>query len=394
MKPAFPMRIALALCTLAAAVGCIRYEGAIPEADQLETPGHALLHPSGRWLYVLNTNFDGTYRVPDGGGVLVIDLDTFEIRPETTVRLGSFGGRLAFAGDDPAAPDTLVVSVRGDRSLVVLDLANDGASVRCGRDPRDGADGLACRILNLPRDPFAVLPLGRDTELDRDYFAVATLNGRVATVTSDRARPSDSRVESIPVLNGAAALVPFPRTSQFLVAGRFSDRIASLTWFLRADGSASPPVLYATTQLAESFNGAEIRDALLSQDGRFLYLASSGPSSIVVLELSVDAGGQGRVTYRTRFDLDGAPSSLTSVVEQGEETLYVALADRGEVVAFAPRTGEMLERIAVGGLPAGVVADVTRHNRLYVPLFDDNAVAVIDLDPASPNFRRLVRRIR
>jgi len=65
-------------------------------------------------------------------------------------------------------------------------------------------------------------------------------------------------------------------------------------------------------------------------------------------------------------------------------------ADAVAVVDIANR--RVVDRFPVGDGPSGAAYDPVAQV-LYVSLFRDNAVAVVDLDPASPRYRQTVAKI-
>ena len=81
----------------------------------------------------------------------------------------------------------------------------------------------------------------------------------------------------------------------------------------------------------------------------------------------------------------------------GEELLYISCfrGDRIEVVDA--RSGLSMGSVKTGQGPSEMTV-VDRPDlgikRLYVALFNDNAVAVIELDPASPFYNTVIGEVR
>ena len=90
----------------------------------------------------------------------------------------------------------------------------------------------------------------------------------------------------------------------------------------------------------------------------------------------------------------GSPEEMVVVEEAEGEFLYVLELGSGDISVVDPRTGVVIDRFPVGRAPAGLVVDQTRHQRLYVTLFRESAVAVVDIDPDSRRYRTTVAKIR
>lgn len=401
------MRLSTATVLLLALVaGCSEFKGPRAPADGLNYPVGVAVHPSGRWLYVANANFDGRYRADIGGTVVVVDAETLEVVPESTVEIGSFAGGLALSDGfgRSASPDRLYVTVRGDDSLVALAVSEDGRTLSCPNASERIGAGLACRVF-VARNPFAVVPLdpregGRQVDEDVDLIAVAGIDGSVSYValgtdSSGRFALADATVKSGAVVNGASAARYFAPTSELWVAGRFSRRIRGLRHiFDPRDGTSAEVIDFVVrteTAIPSTLDAAEVRDVVFSEDGERAYLSLNRPSSIMVLDMTRDAEGQARGTVLERFDVDGAPAQLVLTRESGRPILYVALTADQAIAVYDAETGTLLDSIQLDGLAYGLAHDAGT-GRMYVTLFDERAVVAIDLDPASPSFRHVVRR--
>ncbi len=393
-----PKRV-LALAALAATVGaCADFEGEVPDAGELHFPVGMAVHSGGRYLYTVSTNFDASYRVDRGGMVSVIDLETLRVVPEATVRVGSYGGAVQLSPDG----ERLVVTTRGDDSLVVLDVATDGSDLTC----RGAHDGLRCRIDGLPNDPFDVIPApfvpdataapegsGAAAPEDVRTFAVTGLDGDVAVVTIRNDDLDGADVFRAGLIDGASTIVEHPLTTELLVAGRFSNTIAAIAWFRDDAQDVAGIVATRAASIPTTASLSDARDLVLSSDGTRGWLSTNSPDGIVTLDTSVDGEGQVRLRYLARHDIDGAPAAMVVVPEAGRDVLYVALPEEDAIAVVDAASGMREATVHVGARPFDLTLDPTRP-RLYVSLFDDHAIGVIDLDPSSPQYRSLIARIR
>jgi DNA-binding beta-propeller fold protein YncE len=382
---------------LAILPSCSEFAGPLPPDDGLYYPVSVLVHPNGEVLYIANANFDTQHRADVGGTVVAVDTATLEIISETTIRIGSFAGGMALNDASGGSPDKLFVAVRGDDSIVVLEVSEDGRSIGCG-----GADdALSCRIRGIPSDPFAVVSLPHPPNSDGEelenveLIATASIDGGVAYVTLDQGRVADASIEARAVINGASVGRYFPPSEQVWVAGRFSRRLRGLRHILAPNtrGEVAQFLVETETQVPSTFDASEVRDMVFGAEFERAYVTANRPSAILVLDMSLTDLGEPRATVLDRFDLDGAPAQLTIAHEGDRDVLYVALSNEHAVAVVDAESGILLDRISVGGLAYGLAHDGV-SGRIYVSVFDEHEVVVIDIDPTSPTFRQIVGRIR
>ncbi len=375
---------------------CSEFEGLAPPTDALHFPVGMAIHPDGRYLYVLNTNFDVAYAQDEGGTVTVIDTDTLEIKHESTVTLGSFGGEIALSPD----ARHLYVAVRGDNSIVRLDVSESGGILSC----RGGRSGLPCRIEGLSGDPFALavgtqtlnLEEGGETEID----LIISTHLRSSNITAISIKDNDVATEhrlSAELIAGGSSLAVHPRTGRFYVTGRFDSRVRSFAPVIGAEGDISAIFGLSDVGLSNPTGEYDSRAIAFSMDGDRAYVAARSPNAILVLDTSSadrqsTSGSQDELIGQ--IDLMGAPEDLIVVEEQEGEFIYALELASGDMTVVDPRAGVPVDRFPVGRAPAAVVSDQVRHQRLYVTLFREAAVAVIDIDPESRRYRTTIAKIR
>ncbi len=390
--------LAKTLLALAVLVGgCSEFEGPIPPGDELYYPVSVLTHPNGEVLYIVNSNFDAQYRTDVGGTVVAVDTATFEILSETTIQIGSFGGGLSLNDVGGTQPDKLFVAVRGDDSVVVLSVSEDGRTLDC-----DGtADALGCRVRGVPSDPFAVVSLphpfdsdGNELE-DVELLTTASIDGGVAYITLDGDLYEDASMESRGVISGASVARYFAPSDQVWVGGRFSRRLQGLRHVFEPNtrGEVVEFLVETSTLIPTTFDAAEVRDMVFSADMQRAYITSNRPSAVLVMDMALDDDGEPRAVSIDRFDLDGAPAELAIANEAGREVLYVAQSNDEAIAVVDAETGILLDTISLGGLAFSLEHDPVAA-RIYVAIFDEHEVVAVDIDPASATFRQIVGRIR
>lgn len=397
------MRTFVFICVTAAAlVSCSEYQGERAPLDALYFPVGVAIHPSGQYAYVANSNFDARYRSDVGGTVTVVDLETMDVVSESTMEIGSFAGDLVLnAGRDGMSdPDRLYVTVRGDNSVVALEVSDDGRTLNCPRETSDEG-ALACRILDVAANPFALTMVPRpDNVVDSvDVFAVAGLEGEVSFISLDNFAVRDAEVNTLGVVSGASAIAHYPVNDEVWVAGRFSRVVRGLKAFYTPSAAPSQPtrgevaqlVVNNETYIPNTTDISEVRDIAFSLDGNRAYVTTNSPSAIFVIDMTLSEDDEVRGTVLNRFDVDGSPARMVVTEERGREVIYAALAADEAIAVYDAASGTLLETITTGGVAYSLVMSPDGQ-RLFCTVFDTHQLAVLDVDPSSPTFRSIVGR--
>lgn len=397
-------RLLLAALTIAVAgTACgVDVEGDDPQLDEIHYPVGATLHPEGRFLYVVNSNFDLKYREDRGGTVIAIDTDTMKLVPSSSVQIGTFGGDIRLnnvAGEATRA----FVAVRGNQSVTALDIVGNGGSLRCngGRRTKD------CELPTESGDPFglAVSTMSMDdAEGNTDYVdfvAVAHLTGgniTSFTVKGQGAQRSFSRVSS-PLVSGANAIEQSPRNGHFYATSRFTNSIVSFRPSIEPNGDVA--AIFQTDEIlvrnAAPSGGLDSRGIAFNHEGTMAYVANRGPDALLFIDVGptdVSSGTGTRNEIVDTLTLPDSPAEVEYITVDGRDFIYVSSYEEKQIVVIDPVTRLIVDTIDIPGNPYTMVVDQVRHQRLYVTLFDKHAVAAIDLDPASPSFNRVSAVVR
>lgn len=381
---------------LAPTFSCEEFVGVTPPNDALHFPVGLAIHPTGRYLYVVNTNFDVAYTHASGGTVTVLDADTLQIVPSSTVTIGSFGGEAALSADGRH----LWVTVRGDNSVVRLDVSEDGRTLSC----RGGRDGLPCRVSGLSGDPYSVhvetyqaeLEEGGTTRIDLVTIAhVQSVNITALSIKNeDMSTVASSTVE---LTSGGSAIAVHPRTGRYYSAGRFETAVRVFLPVIGIEGDVAAIYSLGNVALGNPTGVYDARDIAFTSDGDQAFVSARNPHSVLLVDTSPSdrQSGQGsRDEWVGQVDLISEPEGMAMVPEGDVEFLYVAEFGADVVTIIDPITQTIVGRFPVGNGPTEMVFDQTRHQRLYVTLFNESAVAVVDIDPDSPRYRVTVAKIR
>jgi len=390
--------------------------------DRLNYPISVTADPSGKLVWVVSGNFNLEYR---NAAVLAIDTETSAFVPELAFEVGAFPGNLALlerdgravagyvtsraedrlytatlGGDDPARP---TVSCPGGK--VAGDILRCPASKAIERTDVETADGKV--ELTLGSDPFGALVVPRNAASEPDLLLTAAMNdGRLAQFAlGDDGSPT--LVGSADFVNGLYGLARSPATGRVYGTSKLANVLSTFTIAKRLD-SAKPgqgaldPVnpwvsQSGTLTIPEPRANDRARAVAVSRDGTRLYLAYRAPDSLVIVDIADTSSGGQRARVMHKVALDTDPNDVVVVPDAagGGELVYVSCYGADRIEAVDPLTGRVVGGIHTGDGPSGMAfVGNERMRRLYVALFEDHAVGIIELDPTSPYYHTEVAEVR
>lgn len=412
------------LATAVGVAGCgEEFQEELPPRDAVYYPIGLEVHPNGRFLYVVNSNFDLRYRDDQGGTVSVIDTDSLEIRAASSPYLASFGGHIALNEDATKA----YVTSREQDQIVVLSVAEQGQALYCDIDSTPSADTRPCTIRRVPdtrggtqisSDPFGVAVErttrtigGVETELD--VVHLSHLRGEsVTSIAFPEGRVAGATMQSAALMQqGGNQLAIRPGTTDVFVAARNGDRIEGFRPFISHRGEVEAIVRRASIPIVRQGTRMDARGIAFDDSGDRMYVATRRPHALHVVDMSSTP----RVLRS--IPLERSPSEL--LFHRGADgiaRLYIPSYRYGVIEVVEPARDAVVDLIEVGRSPYHLVADSPavhcrepgQRCRAYVSLFDagpdgqrrcdDDAetcgqIAVIDLDPASESFHTVVDTI-
>lgn len=431
------LRLALPAALLLSTAACEVYDGDLPPVDELQTPIGLAVHPTGKYLYVLNSNYQSLYRQDLGGTVSVVDLEALQLLEDKTLCVPSFGSQLTFSTSHFAQdePRYLFALTKANRGGIVLSLNEEGDTLNCQYQGTSIGNTcvdeivdlpgvtkknrfLPCEVRNLMDDPSAVAaiaPIEDVTPLDQDAFVVVGQRDgsvRAVNLIDGEIRGQDLKgrqngevhysPKDVRLLPGSDAVATHPLTGENYIGARFDNRLLSIRWVREAlsspkdnprQGFANQMARTGGVRISTSFPTMEIRSLKFSADGSRLFATSQSPSSIFEIDTSLNDEGKARNQLIRRTQLPGRPGSLDLMEINGKTYAYVALFGLRQVAVIDVEAGMRIATVDVGATPYTVVADPVRP-RIYVALFEENAVAVIDADPSRPTWNRQIATIR
>lgn len=384
-----------------------------PELDRLEFPVGIALHPNGRYLYVVNANFNLRYRTQDGGTLVVFDLDTGEIVEESTRTFASFATDIELNHDASRG----YIAVRGDSAVAWFSLDAEGRTPRCPL-ASGGRSLERCRI-GVPAEPTALAvtrssrttPLtdaagnpivdeqGRPQVVEHafDLLGVAHLReGLVSVVTvvdppDPSARPAVSTA-SAPLVDGPNAIAVY-EGERFFVTGRSASAVIGFRPAIGADASVQGLSIDTVLSVPTPFNAFQGRALLFSPERDRLYVTNQSPNSLLVFDTS--EGDNDSVSGRHNriiagIDLPRGPDTMAWLeVPQTDgptrRVMLISAFDEDRVLVFDPSGPFIIHDFAVGNGPFDIVVDQRHRQRAYVSNFAEHSISVIDLsDPLRP----------
>ena len=445
---------------LCAAIAAVLFAGACgetfqaprPPRDRINYPVGLHLHPNGRFLYVVNSNFNAKYRADSGGTVSVIDTQTLEILGDSTPFLPSFGGAIELNDDASRA----YVTAREGNQLVAFRVAGGDADTPAGGalfclddDGEPTSNPEKCSFRKVPRgesgsrlsnDPFSldVATIRRTNpesgeEVPIDLVSLSYLgSNRVSTISIPNRSLGSATIETASLIAGSNRIERRPGTLSYYVAGRNTNVVARFAPFLNLRTTGTFGEVEALFQQGEislsnfvtsegSGIAVDARGLAFDESGRRLYVATRQPDALHVFELGASnrETGEGlKHRLSASISLDDNPSDI--VVHEspdGRRLLYVTSFGDNSINVVDPESKTVIDQIELDASPYEMAVDTgsTRCSapgetcRGYVTLFKDTkkvsatcgpeantcgSVAVIDLDPASARFNQVIRKIR
>lgn len=391
-------------CALLASCG-VTVVGDDPPLDEFYGPVGMALHPTGKYLYVVNSNNALEYREDRGGSVVVVDTDRGEIVPGGSVQIGSFGGSIALNSPANGEPSKAYVAVRGDSSLTVLDLEGGGASFRCKGETLSAA----CRLVLENGDPFGLAvttttrnSVGDDAAepMEVDFVSVAHLLG--SQITGVSLLNGDLRASSLvtaSLVAGANDVALSARNNHFYATSRFTNTVVSFRPVFGTDGHIEGlfRVDEVEVENAAPYNGVDSRGIAFGEGGKMAYVANRGPDSLLFMDIGptdAQSGSGSRNQIVDSMVMPAEPSDVAVVDFGDEELIYVTAYNASQIMVVDPKTRTVVETIEMSSPPYEMVIDSVRHKRIYASLFEENAVAVIDIDPESASFNQVISVIQ
>ena len=150
----------------------------------------------------------------------------------------------------------------------------------------------------------------------------------------------------------------------------------------------------------EEVTAGDIRGLAVDDVEDKLYAVSRIPPAVIVMDTSLD-DGKTRKEIIDAIDLCLQPSNIRlRRTLDGRLSAYAVCWATGQVYVLDPHSGDLLAVIPVGSGPHDMAftsddpwLPASLRSLGFVSVFAENTVAVIDLDPDSPTWNRVIGRI-
>ena len=390
------------------------------------------------------------YRDPSDPAVVDCEENAF-ILANSTIKLGNFAGKMVLQRTGPLER-TLFLVVRGDPSITYVDVdwkrdATRPGILQCtddlsGLEQRPGYDAttntsttpipcdashllqryecknrLTCTadVEQIPVEPFALaldqgtLPSGAPYA----HLLIAHLFGSEVQLVDTLSRPPVTQFVSDPMLDAAdttgrrgafSLAAPFPGvygSNYYLTSNRQS---VMATFRLAELGVVLPGPRFSVRGAFAS--GSDVRDLQFEPGGQRAFFTENLPPSLAVLDTSpaTTSTGPGFSRNQVKQVIGVCPSSSHFAVHRYADRtrIYVVCFLAGQVMVLDPDLGRVEDTILVGRGPNEIALNFgdaaldepnPSKRRGYVSNFSEATIAVLDLDPLSATYNRVIGRI-
>ena len=420
------------MITLWLLVGCGPTEDGLPHPPNvLDYPVAVTADPSGSLLWVTSGNFDLAWR---GGAVLALDVTSHDFifdedeRP-VAAQVGGMPGPVQILSREGRA-DSLYVLSRTTDALYHLSLSGQtaapvmaceggvnaagGGILECPEETAitkmtiTGTDGED-RETTLGEDPYGLL-LFRSPELpgvDLLLTASMGLGGTSSQLTLFQIDEDGAPVpvDSINLSGGLVSMAAHPVTGRIYTSHKLINSFHVLeVQGPNAEDLSPTPQLQVVDVLSVPFQNSlgavesHGRELAFSPDGERLYAAFRSPASLVVINLGEDSEGSHSDSVVAKIPLSGPPGDVLVAPANGDlpELVYVSGFGSDQIDVIDPIHGVMVHSIPTGRGPYGMTLlqdDDSGLRRLYVSLFYDHAVGVVELNPLSPYLHSQIAQV-
>ncbi|MFZ5469255.1 MAG: YncE family protein [Myxococcota bacterium] len=382
-------------------------------------------------LYVASSNFDKRFDVGSvtavnlarvrGGGVGMpsfgaavpmtgpLQLTELNVSDDGVVFTESFAGQMAgFALEDGGVRLFVPSRAEGSR-LHVLEapgVAGEGLTLSCFTPPQGGGNNC------IADSPSLVELEGTKTGLPRapePYSMAIAADGELFVTHLQRAdSPPDSASDFHSYLVRTFAQNPVVSAEDFIELGEGAGSgvaVGSRYAFVSGRSSTAPMVRLVDRfdrrvldpRLQNEFRVADARGIALSADQRRLYLAGRLPDTLLVIDVQGATTSEPRLLVVRGVPLPGGANELAILPRAGRGNLVAVTSSSADVLSiYDDEAGAVVAQISsLGEQPFAIAVDERAPGaRLYVSMFADGRVAVVDIpDLLRPQEARLVAHL-
>ncbi len=369
------------------------------DIETVSFPTGMVVHPNGKYAYVVGSNFDLDYRATDGGVLYVVDLENNAVMP-TSKRIGSFGTNVVLSGNEPGKPTRGYLVTRDDDALVWFEVSEDGSDIYCPKN-REASDLLDCRII-IEDDPTFVTVTRSYRE---QYDSNGNPNGRLYFDLLMIAQLRNSYVTAMTVIPPASAgkdykfsyetaslvysasEVLWARGEQFFVTGRAATDLALIEPVLSAGAKVLGLHVKERFTVPEAMGAYDGRGMTTDPAHQHLYLINQYPNSIYKFNIGNTVGGDVKIENTQAVGIGLLSQNMSKIAWVGDQengVLYLSSVTDNSIYLVDPISLEIILKLEVGEGPYDIQADNDK-NEVYVLHFNGNDIWLFDTsDPRHP----------
>lgn len=136
--------------------------------------------------------------------------------------------------------------------------------------------------------------------------------------------------------------------------------------------------------------GTDSRGVAFAPDGSRVYVAHRAPSSVLFIDPAYEIYGRRQDYIYNIVEVGRGPSVLrVHSFEDGTYLVYVVCFEANQIFVLDPDLETVIDVIQTGKGPHSLVFDPIRK-LAYIAHFTESTIGVINMDPKSPSFHRLI----
>ncbi len=367
--------------------GCAQEIGGdVGSFSEMTYPTGMALHPNGRYLYVIQSNFNLDYRIKDGGILTVIDLQTRKILADKSKRIGSFGSQVVL--NKEATRGYLLT--RSDSQLRWFDISEDGSTITCPKQDESSTNLDKCTLL-LDDEPTGMAIVRSHRNNPFDLLMIAHIRrGKVTAVTvqnDEDANPVFSKKTA--VLQFGASDIEWLWSERFLLTGRSANSLLSIEPEINADGEVLGIRTIRTIKIPTAYGRYEGRGFAIHPNRDNVYLLNQQPNAIYRIQVApllrdAMAGESARVEAMQML-----PRNVGRAIWVGDENngyIYVSSVSEDQIVILDPEDLSILAKFDTDDAPYAMIYDATKQ-QLILENFRNASIWILDVSqPLKPVF--------
>ncbi len=350
------------------------------------TPKDKLIYPvtlsvskDGKRLFVANSNFDLRYR---GASIVVIDLETQKIIPEETKILDSFLADMEVDNDE----NLLFVISKDSGKLYAYNISETSPYLSCNE-----YENGKCDVNNMLTLSFDT-PASMTIDKTRKLIYIAHKSGPSVSIVKYEKKNGVLNLRllkslTVKNLTGRASDIEYNENlDKVFVTSDYTKYVIAFKPLMDYYGNINKvkyfPLIKVTNRALLLNSYSEVEDISFFEDKMFLSM--SNPSSISILTKQKSENGD-IFSFDKSIYTDYFPVR-TLCTDNG--TCLTSLYESRKLAIVDVNKGLLLSNIDINKRGYDMVYS-SAGKEIYVTLFVDNAIMILDADADSPTFLQI-----